>query len=75
MCSHMDELLCFKVLLKFHGRGLLTQNQRKMLVFLNFTEERGEKNPRNCISFVFGPSSAESIKPGHQLGHADSNSP
>lgn len=48
----MDELLCFKVLLKFHGRGLLTQNERKMLVFLNFTEERGGKNPE-IVSFLF----------------------
>lgn len=52
-------------------RGLLTWNQRKASQFFFSVclgrKEKKKKKEKTLAAFVFGPGSAESIKPAHQL--------
>lgn len=72
--SHIHELLRFKVHLGFQqGPFNLKPKKGKSMFFLSLLVK--VEKERRLDAFVFGPSSAESIKPAHQLGHATSYSP
>lgn len=74
VCSCMHELTCFQVLLGFQEGPFNLKPKRGKSIFSQIAWERKKSKTKLLGAFVFGPSSAESIKPAHQLVHADSYS-
>lgn len=77
VCSRTPELVSFKVLLGFQDFKLETKARQVNFFPPLSVPARKKKEKKALAAFVFfvGPSSAESIKPAHQLGHADPRSP
>lgn len=75
VCSSMHKLMCFKGLLGFQEGPFNLKPKRGKPFFSQIAWERKKQNKTKPLgAFVFGPSSADSIKPAHQLVPADSYS-